>query len=68
MQKNYSNLGITKNLYNNIDKYKLNYLTELLGNIFVNVKYACLLNIISDKIIIPELVNSNLTEKKLLNL
>lgn len=29
MQKNYNNLGITKNLYNNIDKNKLNYLTSV---------------------------------------
>ncbi len=63
-----ASLEVAKRNIPQIVIYKLNYLTELLGNIFVNVKYACLLNIISDKIIIPELVNSNLTEKKLLNL
>ena len=32
---------------------------------FVNVKYACLLNIVSKKMIIPEIVNSSLSKNDL---
>ena len=46
--------------------YKLNILTELILKTFVKVKKACLLNIISDKIIIPELTNSKLNRKNLI--
>ncbi len=46
--------------------YKLNYLTEIILKLFVKVRYACLLNIISNKVIIPEIVNSRLSKKNLL--
>ena len=46
--------------------YKLNYFTELIGIFFVKIKYACILNIVSNKMIIPELVNSNLNDRKLI--
>ncbi len=46
--------------------YKLNYFTEIILKSFVKVKNACLLNIVSKKIIIPEIVNSNLSKKNIL--
>ncbi len=46
--------------------YKLNFLTELSLKPFVKVKYANLINIISNKMIIPEIINSNLNERNLL--
>ena len=47
--------------------YKLNFFTELLLKPFIKVKYANLINIISNKMIIPEIINSNLNKKNLLN-
>ena len=47
--------------------YKLNFFTELLLRPFIKVKYANLINIISNKMIIPEITNSNLNKKNLLN-
>ena len=43
--------------------YKLNIVTELILNLFVKIKYANIINIIENKMIIPELTNSNLNEK-----
>ncbi len=43
--------------------YKLNLFTELILKLIVNVKFANLLNIFANKMIIPELVNSNLNKK-----
>ncbi len=40
--------------------YKLNIFTEIIASFFVNVKYANIINIIENKMIIPELVNSKL--------
>ena len=62
-----ASLEIAKRNIPQIVIYKLNYLTELLLSFIVNVRKACLLNIISNKEIIPELVNSNLTKSNLLN-
>ena len=47
--------------------YKLNFFTELLLRPFIKVKYANLINIISNKMIIPEITNSNLNKKNILN-
>jgi len=47
--------------------YKLNFFTEFLLRPFIKVKYANLINIISNKMIIPEITNSNLNKKNLLN-
>ena len=41
--------------------YKFNIITELILKMFVNVKYANIFNIIVNKMIIPEVTNSNLT-------
>ena len=43
--------------------YKLNFLTELIGKLIIKVKYANLLNIVSNKMIIPEIKNSDLNPK-----
>ena len=47
--------------------YKLNFFTELLLRPFIKVNYANLINIISNKMIIPEITNSNLNKKNLLS-
>ncbi len=62
-----ASLEIAKRNIPQIVIYKLNFITELILKLFVKVKYACLLNIISNKMIIPEVVNSNLNNKKLIN-
>ena len=43
--------------------YKLNIITELIVSLFAKVKYANIINIIEDKMIIPEITNSNLNKK-----
>ncbi len=47
--------------------YKLNFITELILTFFVKTKFANIVNIISKKELIPELVNSKLNEKSFLN-
>ena len=47
--------------------YKLNFFTELLLRPIIKVKYINLINIISNKMIIPEIINSNLNSTNLLN-
>ncbi len=63
-----ASLEIAKRNIPQIVIYKLNYFTEILIKPFVRVKYANLINIISNQMIIPEVINSNLNEKKLLNI
>ena len=60
-------LEIAKRNIPQIVIYKLNYFTEILFKPFVKVKYANIINIISNQMIIPEVVNSNLNERNLLN-
>ena len=60
-------LEIAKRNIPQIIIYKLNYLTELILKLFVKVKRACILNIVSNEIIIPEIVNSNLTKNNIIN-
>lgn len=43
--------------------YKLNIITELIVNLFIKIKYANIINIIENKMIIPEITNSNLNKK-----
>ena len=62
-----ASLEIAKRNIPQIVIYKLNYFTELIFKPFVKVKYANIINIISDQMIIPEVVNSNLNKRKLLN-
>ena len=54
--------------------YKLNFFTELIAKNFIKVKYANILNILENQLIIPEITNSNLNKitfekgfKKLIN-
>ena len=62
-----ASLEIAKRNIPQIVIYKLNYFTEVLFKPFVKVKYANIINIVSDQMIIPEVVNSNLSKKKLLD-
>ena len=43
--------------------YKLNLFTELLARLFIKIKFANILNIIDNQMIIPEITNSNLNKK-----
>tara|TARA_Y100001970_G_scaffold144696_1_gene177692 strand:+ start:11275 stop:12396 length:1122 start_codon:yes stop_codon:yes gene_type:complete len=62
-----ASLEISKRLIPQIIIYKLNILTEFIFSFLVKVKYANLLNIIKNEMIIQELVNHKLTRTKLLN-
>ena len=62
-----SSLEIAKRNIPQIVIYKLNYFTELIFKPFVRVKYANIINIISNQMIIPEVTNSNLNKRRLLN-
>ena len=46
--------------------YKLNFLTYYIFSFLVSVKFANILNILSNKMIIKEIVNRNLNKKNLL--
>ncbi|MDC0057523.1 hypothetical protein OAJ74_05160 [Alphaproteobacteria bacterium] len=43
--------------------YKINFFTEIILKMFVKIRYANIINIIADKIIIPELTNSKLNKR-----
>ena len=62
-----ASLEIAKRNIPQIIVYKLNYLTELILRLFVKVRKASIINIVSEKIIIPEVINSKLTKKNLIN-
>ncbi len=62
-----ASLEIAKRNIPQIIIYKLNYFTEILLKPLVKIKYANLINIISDQMIIPEVINSNLNKKNLLS-
>ena len=62
-----ASLEIAKRNIPQIVIYKLNYFTEIIFKPFIKVKYANIINIISKQMIIPEVVNSNLNKKKLLD-
>ena len=59
-------LEITRRKIPQLIIYKLNFLTEIILKIFAYIKYANIINIMANKIIIPELINSNLNEKTIL--
>ena len=44
--------------------YKINFFTEIILKMFVRIRYANIINIIANKMVIPELINSNLTDKQ----
>ncbi len=60
-----ASLEIAKRNIPQVVIYKLNFFTELILRHLVKVKNACLLNIIGKKMIIPEVVNSQLTNRNL---
>ncbi len=62
-----ASLEIAKRNIPQIVIYKLNFFSEFILRFFVKIRFACILNIISKKMIIPEVVNSQLTNKKLLS-
>ena len=74
IEKNYSNcskalvcsgtasLEIAKRNIPQLIIYKLNYFTELIAKNFIKVKYANILNILENNLIIPEITNSNLNK------
>ena len=55
-------LEISKRRIPQLVIYKFNFFTELIIKFFIKVKFANLINIIEDKIVIPELVNSQLNK------
>ena len=59
-----ASLEIAKRKIPQLVIYKLNFLTEIILKIFVKVRYANIINIIANKMIIPELTNSKLTKRK----
>jgi lipid-A-disaccharide synthase len=61
-----ASLEISKRLIPQIIFYKLNFLTYFIFSFLVNVRFANILNILSNKMIIKEVVNRNLNKKNLL--
>ena len=62
-----ASLEISKRLIPQIVIYKLNFFTILFFKLFVKIKYANLINIFSNKMIIDEVVNFKLNKRNLLN-
>ena len=48
--------------------YKTHFITKLIIKLLVKVKYACLINIYFDKLIVPEFLFNNFSYKKILPL
>ncbi len=61
-----ASLEISKRMIPQIVFYKLNFLTFYIFSLLVSVKFANILNILSNKMIIKEVVNKNLNKKNLL--
>jgi len=61
-----ASLEISKRMIPQIVFYKLNFLTYYIFSFLVRVKFANILNILSNKMIIKEIVNKNLHKKSLL--
>ncbi|MDC0216595.1 hypothetical protein OAJ70_00580 [Pelagibacteraceae bacterium] len=61
-----ASLEISKRLIPQIVFYKLNFLTYFIFSFLVTVRFANILNILSNKMIIKEVVNRNLNKKNLL--
>ena len=55
-------LEISKRRIPQLVIYKFNFLTEFFIKFFIKVRFANLINIIEDRIVIPELVNSKLNK------
>jgi len=61
-----ASLEISKRLIPQIVFYKLNFLTYFIFSFLVCIRFANILNILSNKMIIKEVVNRNLNKKNLL--
>jgi lipid-A-disaccharide synthase len=61
-----ASLEISKRMIPQIVFYKLNFLTYFIFSFLVNIRFANILNILSNKMIIKEVVNRNLNKKNLL--
>ena len=61
-----ASLEISKRLIPQIIFYKLNFLTYFIFSFLVSIRFANILNILSNKMIIKEVVNRNLNKKNLL--
>ena len=59
-------MEISKRMIPQIIIYKLNFLTYFIFSFLVNIRFANILNILSNKMIIKEVVNRNLNKKNLL--
>ena len=57
-----ASLEIAKRGIPQIVIYKLNFLTELILYFFIKIKYATIINIYANKMIIPEIINSRLNK------
>jgi lipid-A-disaccharide synthase len=61
-----ASLEISKRMIPQIVFYKLNFLTYYIFSFLVSIRFANILNILSNKMIIKEVVNRNLNKKNLL--
>jgi Lipid A disaccharide synthetase len=61
-----ASLEISKRMIPQIVIYKLNLITFFIFSFFVKIKFANILNILNNKMIITEVVNNNLNKKNLL--
>ena len=59
-----ASLEMAKRMIPQLVIYKFNFLTTIIAKYFVKIKYGNLLNIFANRMIIPELMNFNLTKKK----
>jgi lipid-A-disaccharide synthase len=61
-----ASLEISKRMIPQIVLYKLNFLTFFIFSFFIKIRFANILNILNNKMIIKEVVNRNLNKKNLL--
>ena len=57
-----ASLEIAKRNIPQLTIYKLNFFTELIASFFIKIKFASIINIIKDEMIIDELTNSSLNK------
>lgn len=62
-----ASLEISKRLIPQIVLYKINFLTFLIFSFLIKIKFANILNILNNKMIIKEVVNKDLNRQNLLN-
>ena len=62
-----ASLEISKRMIPQIVLYKLNFLTFFIFSFLIRIKFANILNILNNKMIIKEIVNKELTKQNLLN-